>query len=45
MYPTSTTQNEANDFGDENELTIQGSGMAVMKMKVYGIATDETLIG
>ena len=26
MNPTSTTRNEANDFGGENDLTIQGSG-------------------
>ena len=41
MYPTSTTRNEVNDFGDENRLTKEGSGMADMKMKVYGIAKDE----
>jgi hypothetical protein len=26
MNPTSMTWNEANDFGGENNLTIQGSG-------------------
>ena len=41
MYPTSTTQNEVNYFGDENRLTTEGSGMVIMKMKVYGIAKDE----
>ena len=35
MYPTSTTWNECNDFGDGIWWTTQGSGMAVMKMKVY----------
>ena len=45
MYPTSTTKNEANYFGDENRLTKQGSGMVVMKMKVYNIATDGVLTG
>jgi len=33
------TRNECNDFGDE--MTTQISGMAVMKMKVYGIGKDE----
>jgi len=32
-------------FGDKNKLTTQGSGMAVMKMKVCGIAMDDTLTG
>ena len=41
MYPTSTTRNECSDFGDRIWLTTQGSGMAVMKMKVYGITKDE----
>ena len=41
MYPKSMTRNEVNDFGDENQLMTQGSGMAVMKMKVYDIAKDE----
>ena len=41
MYPTSTTRNECSDFGDGIWLTTQGSGMAIMKMKVYGIAKDE----
>jgi len=35
------TRNEINDFGDQNRLTTEGSGMAVMKMKVYDIAKDE----
>jgi len=38
MYPTSMTRNECSDFRDGIWLTTQGSGMAVMKMKVYGIA-------
>ena len=41
MYPTSMTRNECNDFGDRILLMTQGSGMVVMKMKVYGIAKDE----
>jgi len=41
MYPTSTTWNECNYFGDKIWLTKQGSWMAVMKMKVYGILKDE----
>ena len=41
MYPTSTTRNECSYFRDGIWLTTQGLWMAVMKMKVYGIATDE----
>ena len=41
MYPTSKTRNECSDFGDGIRLMTQGSGMAVMKMTVYGIAKDE----
>jgi len=40
MYPTSTTRNECSDFRDGISLMTQGSRMAVMKMKVYGIAKD-----
>jgi len=28
-------------FGDRMWLTTEGSGMVVMKMKVYGIVKDE----
>ena len=47
MYPTSITRNEANDFLEvKNDLTIQGSGMTVMKkMEGEGIVVDEALIG
>jgi len=31
-------------FGDENRLTTQGSGMAVMKMKVYGTTTQSDFL-
>ena len=41
MYPTSTTQNRCNDFGDGIWLTTKGSRMTIMKMKVYGTAKDE----
>ena len=41
MYPTSTTRNECSDFRDGIWLTTQGSGMEVIKMKVYVTIMDD----